>query len=158
MTTLGRCPQLSLRGAREKLSALDPNAALQTLTLGELLRLWYADDVRGRHRRPHHVQGYLDRLEATEAVLEAARLRDLEHVLVFQALKRYARSRGPIDPRQRLSEVVARTALRRTMIYELQAVGRFPYRVRLEERAVGWVESDVENGLAQRVQASRRSI
>ncbi len=110
VTTLGRYPQLSLRGARDKLAALDPKAALQTLTLGDFLRLWFAEDVRGRYRRPHHVQGYLDRLEAAEAVLWATKLRDLEHVLVFQALKRYARSRGPIAA-NRLTSIL-KTALR----------------------------------------------
>lgn len=110
VTTLGRYPQLSLRGARERLAALDPKAALQSLALGEFLRLWFADDVRSRYRRPHHVSGYLDRLEATEAVLWATKLRDVEHVLVYHALKRYARSRGPIAA-NRLTSIL-KTALR----------------------------------------------
>jgi prophage regulatory protein len=41
--------------------------------------------------------------------------------------------------------------LRRAAIYEMQAEGRFPRRVRLGVRAVGWIEDEVQAWLAKRV-------
>ena len=41
------------------------------------------------------------------------------------------------------------------MIYQMQAEGRFPRRIKLGERAVGWLESEVRDWLATRVDASR---
>jgi len=41
------------------------------------------------------------------------------------------------------------------MIYQMQAEGRFPQRIRLGERAVGWLESEVRDWLATRIEASR---
>jgi prophage regulatory protein len=42
------------------------------------------------------------------------------------------------------------------MIYRLQAEKRFPQRIKLSERAVGWLEREVQEWLAQRVASSRR--
>jgi len=33
------------------------------------------------------------------------------------------------------------------MIYQMQAEGRFPQRIKLGERAVGWLESEVRDWL-----------
>lgn len=55
----------------------------------------------------------------------------------------------------RIDEVMSRTGLRRTAIYELEARGAFPQRVNLTARAVGWVESAVECWLLDRIGASR---
>jgi hypothetical protein len=41
------------------------------------------------------------------------------------------------------------------MIYQMQAEGRFPQRIKLGERAVGWLESEVREWLAARIDASR---
>jgi len=41
--------------------------------------------------------------------------------------------------------------LRRAAIYAMQAEGRFPRRVRLGIRAVGWIEDEVQAWLAKRV-------
>jgi len=41
------------------------------------------------------------------------------------------------------------------MIYQLEAERRFPTRVRISLRAVGWVESEVQGWLARRVQEHR---
>ena len=41
------------------------------------------------------------------------------------------------------------------MIYQMQAEGRFPQRIKLGERAVGWLESEVRDWLATRIDASR---
>ena len=47
------------------------------------------------------------------------------------------------------------TGLRRSMIYQMQAEKRFPQRIKLTERAVGWLEREVQEWLAQRVESSR---
>ena len=113
VTTLGQWKDghgMTLAEAREKSRSLDPKAAAHGLTLGTFLREWYREQVLGRYRRPHHVDGYLERLEADEAALWNTKLRDLEHLLVFQALKRYAKRRGPIAA-NRLTSII-KTALR----------------------------------------------
>ncbi|HSB98259.1 MAG TPA: AlpA family transcriptional regulator [Spongiibacteraceae bacterium] len=48
----------------------------------------------------------------------------------------------------RRKEVEARTGLSRSTIYKRIAEGTFPASVPLGDRAVGWVESEVENFLA----------
>ena len=55
----------------------------------------------------------------------------------------------------RLPEVCKTTGLRRSMVYQLEAVQRFPARVRISDRAVGWVEEEVQAWLAERIQRSR---
>jgi prophage regulatory protein len=44
----------------------------------------------------------------------------------------------------RLPQVKARTGLGKTKIYELQAAGDFPMRVKITAYAVGWVEEQVD--------------
>ena len=51
----------------------------------------------------------------------------------------------------RLKQVCARTALCRAMIYRLVARGDFPDRIQLGCRAVGWLQSDIETWLHNRV-------
>ena len=41
------------------------------------------------------------------------------------------------------------------MIYQLEAERRFPHRVRISLRAVGWVESEVQAWLASRIERNR---
>jgi predicted DNA-binding transcriptional regulator AlpA len=41
------------------------------------------------------------------------------------------------------------------MVYQLEAAQRFPARVRISDRAVGWVEEEVQGWLAERIQRSR---
>lgn len=55
----------------------------------------------------------------------------------------------------RRKQVEARTGLSRSTIYQRIADGSFPKSINLGGRAVGWLESEIENWLAQRVQASR---
>ena len=38
------------------------------------------------------------------------------------------------------------------MVYQLEAEQRFPHRIKIGLRAVGWVESEIQAWLAQRVQ------
>lgn len=54
----------------------------------------------------------------------------------------------------RLPDVIARTGLGTTKIYELVAGGDFPRRVRLTTRAVGWMESDITAWLSARAAQS----
>lgn len=55
----------------------------------------------------------------------------------------------------RLPAVKQMTGLGKTKIYELQAAGDFPMRVRLSTHCVGWVEQDVQAWLSRRVDESQ---
>lgn len=55
----------------------------------------------------------------------------------------------------RLPQVCRMTGLGRSMIYQLEAERRFPCRVRIGARAVGWVESEGQVWLAGRIQHHR---
>jgi len=57
----------------------------------------------------------------------------------------------------RLPAVKARTGLSRSTIYLRVAEGTFPKPVSLGGRAVGWVESEIQQWLEQQIEASRRS-
>ncbi len=56
----------------------------------------------------------------------------------------------------RLPLVKARTGLSRSTIYQRAAEGTFPKPISLGDRAVGWLESEIESWLSSRVEASRR--
>ena len=57
----------------------------------------------------------------------------------------------------RLPEVCAVTGLgRRSFIYQLQAAGSFPQRVKLGVRAVGWLEDEVQRWLSEKVAKNRQ--
>jgi len=51
----------------------------------------------------------------------------------------------------RLREVMARTGLSRSTIYVWVAEGRFPKPVPLGARSVGWIESELEEWLRDRI-------
>ena len=55
----------------------------------------------------------------------------------------------------RLPTVKARTGLSRSTIYLRISEGRFPRPVSLGSRAVGWIESEINTWLAERIAASR---
>lgn len=55
----------------------------------------------------------------------------------------------------RLPQVCNVTGLGRSMIYQLEAERKFPHRVRIGIRAVGWVESEVQAWLASRIERNR---
>jgi len=68
-------------------------------------------------------------------------------------------SRHPATIRMlRLAQVRAVTGLGKTKIYELQAGGAFPMRVKLTAHSVAWVESEVQMWLAARINASEPLI
>ena len=53
--------------------------------------------------------------------------------------------------------MMARTRLSRSTIYVMVAAGRFPKPVPLGARAVGWIESELDDWLRDRI-AKRRSV
>lgn len=55
----------------------------------------------------------------------------------------------------RFNEVKNRVGLGRTSIYAGVAAGTFPPPIPLSERAVGWLEAEIENWIAARVAAAR---
>jgi prophage regulatory protein len=58
----------------------------------------------------------------------------------------------------RRKQVQARTGLSRSTIYLRIAEGSFPKPVSLGARAVGWLESDIEQWLTSRVEESRSAV
>ena len=46
--------------------------------------------------------------------------------------------------------------LGRSFFYQLQSESRFPQRIKIGKRAVGWLEDDVRKWLAHRIADSRR--
>ena len=55
----------------------------------------------------------------------------------------------------RRRQVMARTGLAQSSIYELVAADEFPRPVRLSRRRVGWIQSEVEDWIRQRIAARR---
>ena len=56
----------------------------------------------------------------------------------------------------RLPDVLNRTGLSRSTIYLLVSKGDFPAPISLGMRAVGWIESEINDWLDQQIKASRR--
>ena len=56
----------------------------------------------------------------------------------------------------RLNEVKTRTGLGRSTIYLRIAQGSFPKSIALGERAVGWLESDLDEWINERIRQSRQ--
>lgn len=55
----------------------------------------------------------------------------------------------------KLPTVISRTGLGRSTIYAKVARHEFPSPIQLSERSVGWLESDVETWIEQRVSESQ---
>lgn len=55
----------------------------------------------------------------------------------------------------RLPEVKARTGLSRSSIYLRISESRFPKPISLGRRAVGWLESEIEDWIAEKIVLSR---
>jgi prophage regulatory protein len=58
----------------------------------------------------------------------------------------------------RLPQVKIKVGLSRSSIYAAVAQGKFPNPIRLGARAVGWLESDVDEWVSQQVELSRKSL
>jgi prophage regulatory protein len=50
----------------------------------------------------------------------------------------------------RLPEVCRVVGIGRSMVYQLESEGRFPRRVRIGLRAVGWVDKEIQAWVTQR--------
>jgi len=58
----------------------------------------------------------------------------------------------------RLPEVKARTGLARSSIYLRISEGRFPRPISLGDRAVGWLESEIEEWIQKRIENARPKV
>ncbi|WP_456412286.1 helix-turn-helix transcriptional regulator [Thiolapillus sp.] len=58
----------------------------------------------------------------------------------------------------RLPTVKARTGLSRSTIYLRISEGRFPKPISLGDRAVGWVEAEINDWVNQKIEASRKAV
>jgi prophage regulatory protein len=66
-----------------------------------------------------------------------------------------ASSENPVGL-SRLPRVKQWTGLSRSSIYAMVACGKFPAPINIGERAVAWINSEIEAWISDRVQASRR--
>ncbi|CTV82477.1 TPA: AlpA family transcriptional regulator [Escherichia coli] len=57
----------------------------------------------------------------------------------------------------RLSDVMRRTGYGRAWIYRLISLGRFPKPVKIGSRSVAFIESEVDEWINQRIDASRNN-
>ena len=57
----------------------------------------------------------------------------------------------------RLPLVKSRSGLSRSTIYQRVGAGTFPKPVNLGARAVGWIESEIDDWLAEQIERSRKS-
>jgi prophage regulatory protein len=58
----------------------------------------------------------------------------------------------------RLPIVLDRTGLSRSTVYQRVTEGKFPRPVSLGARAVGWIETEVEEWIAGQIEASRGTL
>ncbi|MCI9689792.1 AlpA family transcriptional regulator [Vibrio parahaemolyticus] len=58
----------------------------------------------------------------------------------------------------RLKEVMDQTALSRSAIYRKMKAGEFPQSVSLGDRAVAWVESEVQEWILEKVSQGHRGL
>ena len=56
----------------------------------------------------------------------------------------------------KLPEVENITALSRSSIYRLVAADEFPKPIKLSSRSSGWIKSEIEEWLEERIKASRK--
>ena len=55
----------------------------------------------------------------------------------------------------RLPDVLKRTALSRSTLYDLIKKGQFPRQIQLSIRCVGWSEDEVHDWILKRLEAAR---
>jgi prophage regulatory protein len=55
----------------------------------------------------------------------------------------------------RLPQVCKMTGLSRSSVYQMEADRLFPSRVKIGARSVGWIESEVQSWLRQKVESGR---
>ena len=57
----------------------------------------------------------------------------------------------------RLPDVQAKTGLSRSTIYRLESLGQCPARLKLAEHASGWIESEWDSWIGERMAARERA-
>lgn len=57
----------------------------------------------------------------------------------------------------RLPQVQDKTGYKHTAIYEMVKAGSFPAPISLGARAVGWIESEIDEWIDRRIEASRNN-
>jgi len=58
----------------------------------------------------------------------------------------------------RLPEVSKKSGKSRSSIYRDMALGKFPKQIKLSERSSGWIESEVDQWIEDRINASRIKV
>lgn len=58
----------------------------------------------------------------------------------------------------KLKEVKAKTALSKTTIYKYMKLNKFPKNIVLGERAVAWVESEINNWIQSKIEAQNETV
>ena len=58
----------------------------------------------------------------------------------------------------RLPAVISKTGIARSTIYAKIAEREFPQPIRLGSRSVGWLETEIDQWLSQRIAASRADV
>jgi len=54
-------------------------------------------------------------------------------------------------------EVLEATGLKHTRLWELEQAGKFPKRIKISDRACGWLEHEVQEFIRSRVALSRNA-
>ena len=57
----------------------------------------------------------------------------------------------------RLKEVMERTSLSRSTIYQMMSAGGFPSQIPIGRRAVGWLKREIDEWIETRINESRYS-
>ena len=57
----------------------------------------------------------------------------------------------------RIKKVEAKTGLKKSMIYDLMSKRNFPKSIKIGERAVAWVESEVDSWIKNKIPESRQA-
>ena len=114
-----------------------------TLRMADRVRVFIADHERGSGgardppRRPLYRKPSRERKRPKKSTAKTNQPRN-------------ERTRAPTRI-LRMPEVMARTGLSRTTIYRWRVAGRFPQAVRLGTRCVGFIESELEAWLRERM-------
>lgn len=57
----------------------------------------------------------------------------------------------------RLPEVLAKTGLKRSLLYEFISKNEFPKQIKIGDRAVAWIESEIDEWIQNKITESRRT-
>jgi len=58
----------------------------------------------------------------------------------------------------RIKKVESKTGLKKSMIYDLMSNEKFPKSIKIGERAVAWIESEVDKWIKNKIPESRRAV